>query len=125
MLSYAKHGKFLAPIQAARPKGAREKAPFLSQRRHGGLCSALEWIMGEFSAQCGRGRCVEVKENLRRVAQPITVAEPACRAIYTTCGKQRSSLKRNGFRLNRYFALAHCLSMIFSENRFPLFGIML
>jgi hypothetical protein len=39
--------------------------------------------------------------------------------------KGRSSLKQNGFRLNRYFALAHCLSMIFSENRFPLFGIML
>jgi hypothetical protein len=39
--------------------------------------------------------------------------------------KRRSSLKRNGFSLNRYFALAHCLSMIFSENRFPLIGIML
>jgi hypothetical protein len=34
-------------------------------------------------------------------------------------------LKRNGFRLNRHFALAHWLSIIFSENRFPLFGIML
>jgi hypothetical protein len=27
--------------------------------------------------------------------------------------------------LNRHFALAYCFSMIFSENRFPLFGIML
>jgi len=29
------------------------------------------------------------------------------------------------FQLNRHFALASCLSMIFSENRYPLFGIML
>ena len=43
------------------------------------------------------------------------------------------ALKRNGIRLNRDFALACCLSMIFSENRYPprvkpgagLFGIML
>jgi hypothetical protein len=27
--------------------------------------------------------------------------------------------------LRRHFALAFCLSMIFSENRYPLFGIML
>src|SRR5262249_35910543 len=32
--------------------------------------------------------------------------------------------KRNGIRLNHHFALACCLSMIFSENRFPLFRIM-
>jgi hypothetical protein len=34
-------------------------------------------------------------------------------------------LKRNNFSLNRYFALGCYLSMIFSENRYPLFGIML
>jgi hypothetical protein len=61
--------------------------------------------------------------------------------------QQSGALKRNGFRLNRHFALAHCLSMIFSDlsspaeasngrtkvsrgfaragNRFPLFEIML
>jgi len=36
-----------------------------------------------------------------------------------------AALKRNDFWLNRYFALACCLSMISSENRHPLFGIML
>jgi hypothetical protein len=36
----------------------------------------------------------------------------------------RRNLKRNGL-VNRHFALDACLSMIFSENRFPLFGIML
>jgi hypothetical protein len=35
------------------------------------------------------------------------------------------ALKRDGFKLNRHHALASCLSMIFSDNRFPLLGIML
>jgi hypothetical protein len=34
-------------------------------------------------------------------------------------------LKPNDVSSNRYSALALCLSMIFSENRFALFGIML
>jgi hypothetical protein len=33
--------------------------------------------------------------------------------------------KRNDFKLNHNFALAFCLSMIFSENRCPLFRLML
>jgi hypothetical protein len=35
------------------------------------------------------------------------------------------ALKRDCFSLNRNHALALCLSMILSENRYPLFGIML
>src|SRR5207249_9627267 len=34
-------------------------------------------------------------------------------------------LERNDFSSNRHFALAFCLSMIFSENRYTLFRIML
>jgi hypothetical protein len=34
-------------------------------------------------------------------------------------------LKLKNLCLNRHFTLADCLSMIFSENRYPLFGIML
>jgi hypothetical protein len=34
-------------------------------------------------------------------------------------------LERDGFKLNRHRALDHWWSMIFSENRFPLFRIML
>jgi len=34
-------------------------------------------------------------------------------------------LERDEFRMNRHRALAYCLSMIFSENRYPLFRIML
>jgi hypothetical protein len=34
-------------------------------------------------------------------------------------------LERDGFRLNRHRALALWWSMIFSENRYPLFRIML
>ena len=47
------------------------------------------------------------------------------RVLHALDAAHTAPLKRNGFRLNRHFALAHCLSMIFSENRFPLFGIML
>jgi hypothetical protein len=36
-----------------------------------------------------------------------------------------ASLERDDFSLNRHPALAFCLSMIFSENRCTLFGIML
>jgi hypothetical protein len=34
-------------------------------------------------------------------------------------------LERDDFSSNRHLALRYCWSMIFSENRYPLFGIML
>ena len=34
-------------------------------------------------------------------------------------------LERDDFSSNRHLALPYCWSMIFSENRYPLFGIML
>jgi hypothetical protein len=34
-------------------------------------------------------------------------------------------LERDGFSSNRHQALTSCRSMMFSENRYPLFGIML
>jgi hypothetical protein len=37
----------------------------------------------------------------------------------------RSALQRDDFSSNRHLALSFCLSMIFSENRYPLFRIML
>jgi hypothetical protein len=36
-----------------------------------------------------------------------------------------SHLERDDFSSNRHPALSFCLSMIFSENRYPLFRIML
>jgi len=39
-------------------------------------------------------------------------------------GSAPSSLERDDFSLHRHPALASCLSMIFSENRCTLFGIM-
>ena len=36
-----------------------------------------------------------------------------------------AGLERDDFSSNRHPAPAYCWSMIFSENRFPLFGIML
>jgi hypothetical protein len=40
-------------------------------------------------------------------------------------GRWRRALERDGMRLNRHRALGSCLSMVFSENRFRLFRIML
>ena len=40
-------------------------------------------------------------------------------------GATVSARKRDDFSSNRHHALAYCLSMIFAENRYPLFGIML
>jgi hypothetical protein len=57
---------------------------------------------------------------------PAPVETRACphrpaRAAYI----HHKQLKRDDFASNRHHALAHRLSMIFSENRHPLFGIML
>jgi hypothetical protein len=38
---------------------------------------------------------------------------------------EAKTLKRDEMRMNRHRALAYCLSMIFPENRFALFRIML
>jgi hypothetical protein len=38
--------------------------------------------------------------------------------------RSNATLVRDDFSSNRHPALALCLSMIFSENRYPLFGIM-
>src|SRR5258708_8674627 len=58
----------------------------------------------------------------------------ACREIFHTLVRDGSEaaktmlpggLERDEFRMNRHRALAYCLSIIFSENRYPLFRIML
>jgi hypothetical protein len=41
------------------------------------------------------------------------------------CRADEDSVERDDFSSNRHHALPSSLSMIFSENRFPLFGIML
>jgi hypothetical protein len=43
----------------------------------------------------------------------------------TEANVKSAALKRDEIRLNRHRALALCLSMIFSENRYTLFRIML
>jgi hypothetical protein len=56
---------------------------------------------------------------VRRRAEPIQ--EPARRGLRRVGG----ALERNDFSSNRHPAPAYFWSMIFSENRCPLFGIML
>jgi hypothetical protein len=49
-----------------------------------------------------------------------------CVAGWTSRGTDRAAkLKREEIRLNRHRALSLCLSMIFSENRYTLFRIVL
>jgi hypothetical protein len=63
----------------------------------------------------------------RRKLQPkslvFAVSAAADLRAATTAVVER--LKRDDSSSNRHHALAYCLSMIFSENRYPLFGIML
>src|SRR5437773_10695223 len=58
-------------------------------------------------AGCDRFRCARLHNR----------GEPALAAI--------SALERDDFSSNRHLALTFCLSMIFSENRYTLFRIML
>ena len=46
------------------------------------------------------------------------------RLVALLAGLFRRPLERDDFSSNRHRALSFCLSMIFSENRFPLFRIM-
>jgi hypothetical protein len=39
--------------------------------------------------------------------------------------RREARLERDDFKMNGHRALIYCLSMIFSENRYPLFRIML
>jgi hypothetical protein len=55
-------------------------------------------------------------------------AKATTRAAKNVCRKDikgRLLLKRNDFKLKRHFSLASYLSMIFPENRYSLFRIML
>jgi hypothetical protein len=46
------------------------------------------------------------------------------RTLHDAHGHDNTILKRNDLRMNRHRALALCLRMIFSDNRFTLFRIM-
>jgi hypothetical protein len=67
-------------------------------------------------------RLVRAKQRANADVQPgrgsriFLRSEPNC---------EQQALKRDEIKLNRHRALASCLSMIFSENRFTLFRIML
>jgi hypothetical protein len=52
---------------------------------------------------------------------------PAAHSFFSQEASRRSRdpLKRDDFSSNHHRALTSCWSMVFSENRYPLFGIML
>jgi hypothetical protein len=64
------------------------------------------------------------------IGSSMILLGPIYRNVPTFTEKRSSvdhptTLKRNGFKLNHHFALASWLSVLFSENRYPLFRIML
>jgi hypothetical protein len=67
------------------------------------------------------GKVKRVRRAAIENAQRRTRAPPGNRAQTLAL----AGLDRDDFSSNRHPALAFCLSMILSENRYPLFGIML
>src|SRR5205085_9795730 len=74
----------------------------------------------------GRRRAVGRIRLVGRSRSGLSHEQPPCFRP-ETCGQGKSSIPLEPYRswLNQSWALASCLSMIFSENRCPLFGIML
>jgi hypothetical protein len=70
---------------------------------------------------------IEIDLASMRMATPAGI-EPATNSLEGCCSIQLSYgavQKRDGFSSNRHPALGYFWSMMFSENRYPLFGIML
>jgi len=55
----------------------------------------------------------------------IEVHHSLLNAVLHDSQQTQGGLERDDFSSNRHPALSFCLSMIFSENRYPLFRIML
>src|SRR5215218_8284233 len=105
---------------------------------HDGFRKLTQWPRIPFRAQsggasCHRGRNVVVVNGAYRAAAGLCPAS-AVRDTWQHPGhelrKQGGTskpmfLERDDFSSNRHPALGYCWSMIFSENRYPLFGIML
>ena len=74
---------------------------------------------------------IAAQEEKIKAAEPGSAARPGDRAARSLpAGRQSPArhgveLKRDDFSLNRHLALGLWWSMIFSENRYTLFGIML
>ena len=59
------------------------------------------------------------------ISSSTATARTGARSCSTSSAREAGGLERDDFSSSRHPALPLCLSMIFSENRFPLFGIML
>ena len=76
--------------------------------------------------QCGRTRTIVLDKHFRTaLICPKCDEGSAGRADEAGGTGVDRTLKRDEIRLNRHRALARCLGMIFPENRFALFRIML
>jgi hypothetical protein len=112
---YAQHCNNLAPLPDCRQAQSRAwEVPPRRSRLHRNLGNRP----GTRAPSVNGRRWTESLDWVRRSQHDI--AKDIAKG-----GRVRHPLKRNAIRLNRHFALACRLSMIFSENRHPLFGIML
>jgi hypothetical protein len=78
-------------------------------------------------------RCADVKVCADTALEiPVVTTKTAKASFDTDCNmgppalgdKDRRTIEQHDLSLNRLPALSHYLSMIFSENRYPLFRIM-
>ncbi|MCC8969587.1 hypothetical protein [Bradyrhizobium brasilense] len=61
----------------------------------------------------------------RQPRRDVTISRPRRGLLPSSKSRRFNGLRRDEIGLNHHRALAPCLSMIFSENRFTLFRIML
>src|SRR5580693_8981918 len=96
----------------------------------------MRWPRASTSGRAGRPSCVcagwlHTRPENAESRSAARVAAERCRrigSILTLMFVLRAhalALERDDFFSNRHLALFFCLSMIFSENRYPLFRIML
>src|SRR5262249_36293319 len=93
---------------------------FIPKRRRTTLYSELRRHLGEvFRQLAGQKESRIVEGHLMPDPAALSGSHPKAP------GSAGDTYQRDDFSPNRHLALFYCWSMIFSENRYPLFGIML
>src|SRR5262249_50223381 len=109
----------------------RRRAPHLADLRRGTARSADAGLSARSGRIAGKARAVAVDRLAKRPARSLRPPLPKTVCLLRggrnadPCGRGSNSPPRDGSKLNRHRALDLCWSMSFSENRYPLFRIML
>jgi hypothetical protein len=114
-----RHGRDADPLRVA----ARGGSFLLEQSRYSGAR-----YYKERSDEAIQQHAKRVDKNGHKSLRPPSFKWRACRrtaGLLRRFAPRNYALKRYGIWLNHHRALASCLSMIFSENRYTLFRIVL